>query len=573
MAETTVNTPSGEIVVVHPDGASEESILRFAKSQHDANFNVIDPSAEATPASGGVRGIFEGVGKGISDVGIGLRQLNAIVNPGVLSTDQAMVAAGVSPEDVRAKRRLDAPLMETPSGVTGSVAGNIMAAAPTMLIPGANTLTGAALIGGGLGLAQPAESSDERVLNTVLGAGGGAVGQKVGSVFANRLARQPGVATGTTGAGGASVNIQGAPTVRVSGGGSGFGTVGADPSAGLTAGQRLAAETGTDLGMRLTPGQATGSRALQQMEAKLSSQPITSGPFNAVRDNNQRVLNRSWAEAIGVEGDDLSAPVLARAYDDMAAVFESMPQRIGVQDISPKSALELISGLQDGYKGVTARPVLNNPLTKEFINLAKSGEATGAQLRSLTSRLGKRINTEYTSAAGDRSMGEALSNVKTFIDDIIEGGLSNADQAAYRQARDRYRHYLLLTQRVNVINPSSGNVNGVSLANLLQTKDKSGYLRGNNQTAAYNTARFAQAFKDIVGDSGTATRSMVNNPIEAIASMPFNVAGRAYTSPSVVSLISGADEGILSLAELLGPSVDPRFLSILGSSSAIQSGR
>jgi hypothetical protein len=55
----------------------------------------------------------------------------------------------------------------------------------------------------------------------------------------------------------------------------------------------------------------------------------------------------------------------------------------------------------------------------------------------------------------------------------------------------------------------------------------------------YDALRFAQAHQPIVGDSGTATRSMLTNPLEMLAKIPFNLATRAYTSsPSVNAAVA-----------------------------------
>ena len=568
-----VRLPDGTIVRNVPDNITKSELMRRIEGRPAAN--IIDPTADASPASGGIRGFLEGVGSGIADVGLGIRQIPAEIGSMLPPSHLTAGSREMSPilrAEVAGKRELDAPLVDTGSGLAGKVTGNILATLPAAAIPGANSLMGASLIGAGLGLTQPAESLEERTLNTLIGGGGGAVGQKVGSALFSRPLTSS-TARASTGSSGASVSASGAPTARVTGGGSGFGSVGQDASAGLTAGQKLAAMEGTDLGMRLTPGQVTGSRSLQQMEAKLSSQPMTSGPFNAIRDNNQRVLNSTWAKAIGTNGDDLSSPVLADVFERLSAQFEAMPQKIGKQPIDPKSALNLLAELQGDLRGVTSKPIMDNSFIKEFIKLAERGEATGDQLRSITSRLGKRINTEFTSPAGDRNLAVGLSRLKDSIDDVIQSGLSGEDQAAYKTVREQYRNYTLLTQRVNVIDPSSGNINGVSLAKLLQTKDRPGFLRGGNQSAHYNAARFAQAFKDIVGDSGTATRSMISSPIDAIASAPFNILSRAYTSPTSVSAAAGADSALQQVSRLLGPVGDPRITGLLGANLAVQSGK
>jgi hypothetical protein len=72
-------------------------------------------------------------------------------------------------------------------------AGNALAFAPTTMIPGANTYTGAAIIGGGLGLLQPTMDDNVvrgKVTNTAYGVGGGLFGKKIGDVLGKVLARR-----------------------------------------------------------------------------------------------------------------------------------------------------------------------------------------------------------------------------------------------------------------------------------------------------------------------------------------------------------------------------------------------
>ncbi len=94
-----------------------------------------------------------GVGKGLSDAALGLKQMFGQASQG----------------DVAESRRLDKPLLKTGSGMAGNVLGSVAALAPTALIPGAATLRGAAMIGAGTGLAAPSESAQETIGNTALG--------------------------------------------------------------------------------------------------------------------------------------------------------------------------------------------------------------------------------------------------------------------------------------------------------------------------------------------------------------------------------------------------------------------
>jgi hypothetical protein len=130
----------------------------------------------------------------------------------------------------------------------------------------------------------------------------------------------------------------------------------------------------------------------------------------------------------------------------------------------------------------------------------------------------------------------ALGEVKDMADELIAQGLNGRTQRVFAQARGNYRNLMTLESRVGIVNPSNGNVSGANLANTLQQKDKAGFLLGRNQSPMYDAARLAQAFKPLVGDSGTATRSALPSPTDFVLSLPFSMATRAYTSNPIVNL-------------------------------------
>jgi hypothetical protein len=345
-------------------------------------------------------------------------------------------------------------------------------------------------------------------------------------------------ASATPGAAAAGANVSGGATARGTGGGYTFGTVGDDASAGLTPAQRQIMDRGRQMGFRTTPGQATGSRALQQLEAKLESQPMTSGPFNTLKEGNAKVLNRAAARSIGENADSLDSAVLDRAVTRIGQVFDDAADDVP-RTIDPDEFLQRFAGLEDETSGLVTG-LADHPLIQDVTKLASSGQATGKQLQSLTSKLGKSAYKQMSTPSGDRDLGLALYRAKDYVDDLLQQGMDPKRVRTFQQARDQYRNLMLLTSRTSVVNPSTGNVQGRSLANVLQSKDKGGFLFGRNQSDMYDAARFTQAFQPIVGDSGTATRSALPSPTDFVLSLPFNIATRAYTSSPAVNLAVGS---------------------------------
>jgi len=433
-------------------------------------------------------------------------------------------------------RRGDAPQGIDFGRLTGNIAGTLPLAGLTGPIgPGIAAGTLAAR-GGVQGMAagaltpveQPGESffsqkGQQMAVGGVGGAAGGVVAPRIAGAIQGS-AREAATAPGS---------------MTMTGGGSVLGDIGEDTTSALTGTQARMLQRGRELGFRTTPGQASGSRALQQMEARMEANPLFSGPFNAIKNMNQMTLNRHVANAIGEQSTELDASVLGRADERLGRVFDRVASNVK-QVIPQDDVVGRIASIEREFEGLLPKPLLNQPLVNQFFEQVASGEMTGAQLRNLSSKLGRAAKNQMSSAAGDRELGQAFFQVKDVVDDLIGQGIQDpALASAYDLARKQYRNLMLITTRSNVVNPSSGNVSGLNLAAALQGKDRRGFLFGGNVSDFYDAARFSQAFRPIVGDSGTATRMMPIDALNWALSLPTNIATRAYVSEPASALAAG----------------------------------
>lgn len=148
-------------VVEFPDGMSDadiaSAIRRSMPSQPQQSY---DPTEGMSAMEKGLAG----TGKAFADMYRGGKQLLGI-------GDQKALQA-----EIDEARRLDAPLLNTTAGTVGNVLGNVAIAAPTAMIPGANTIAGGAALGALTGAAQPVATDESRFNNIKSGAiFGGAV--------------------------------------------------------------------------------------------------------------------------------------------------------------------------------------------------------------------------------------------------------------------------------------------------------------------------------------------------------------------------------------------------------------
>ncbi len=545
-----------------PEGTTPEQAQQMiSASLNKPQKSIYEKQAEAGT---GFDNFMPAVGGAVKGVILGGKQ-RIMQGLDAISPREGLSRVAEMAPDVQEHREAMKGLGTTKMGMAGDFAGNVLMAVPTMLNPAAATLKGAAAVGSGFGFLQPTMGNESALENAAIGGAAGAAGQWVGNKIGKALVGNRGTtatggsatATNTPGSASASSTVSGGATAKGTGGGFTFGSVGDDASAGLTKAQQQLLARNPDF--KLTPGQASGSRSLQQMEAKLESQPMTSGTFNAIKDGNQKLINRRVAESIGVKNADIvDGAVLDKAHERVSRVYDIV-KRTKDRAIEPEKFINGIGRIDNEYQGLlfaNGKPysVMDNPLVSRLYSYAEKGTATAEQLTDLSSKLGKAARSQMTSGNGDRQLGMALNEVKDMADDLIEQGLNGRTQKLFSAARGNYRNLMTLEGRIGIVNPSNGNVSGANLANALQQKDKAGFLLGRNQSPMYDAARLAQAFKPVVGDSGTATRSALPGPTDFLLSLPFNVATRAYTSAPVVNL--AAQGGNISRNGLL-QTLDP----------------
>jgi hypothetical protein len=549
--------------VLFPDTLTDEQIIQAIKNlkgqPESAKPKTVGEKIVSSPVGGFIRGLMD-----IPEAGAQLvtRGLEAISPAGsgmekFMQSERKRVEEMNRQNELLYKQARAGQFMPEETDV-GRLAGNIaaslvpstravqalnLAAAPVK----AGVVSGA--IGGALQPVAP-ESSDfftqkaEQIgAGALTGAAGGYVFDKAGNViFGQRGA--PSVTQPSAAQAQSQATATATPTAAVTGGQITPGVVGADTSAALTEAQKAILERGKSMGFKTTPGQETGSRSLLQMEARMESSPFTSGPFNEIKATNQTVLNRATAQAIGVDATELSNPVLAQAQRQISSVYKKVSSPT-VQKLDDMYVMNGIDLIDNAFEGLTTQPLKSNIFVKQLQDFATKGEATGNQLATLSSKIGKRAKNEMTTANGDRELGQALFQIKEIIDDQLAAGLSAEEQAAFQAARANYRNLMTLRSNPGVINPSSGNVSGLNLASALTRKDPQGFVFGSNTTPMYEAARFAQAFKPIVGDSGTATRTMEYTPLNVLLSMPTNLAASAYTSAPATAMARGMQGGVM----------------------------
>jgi len=544
---------------------SEAGRAAAARAQAAYDAGVRDPAYDPSAGGGSLSiGPFDtgistpqwldrtlaGSGNFLNDMATGAQQIGAKVADWVdpraptmsgLIAGQPQSRTAQLEQQVADQRQLNAPLMNTGAGK----AGYFLPALGTAFLPGANTVAGSTIMGGTMGALTPTAEGESRLLNTGFGAGIGYGGAKLGNAVTSKLAAWQ------------QARPQIVANWNARGGGFNFGSVGADQVGGLTESQAAALARGQELGFQTTPGQASGIKGLQQLEAKLESQPMTSGRFWAIKDHNQQNLNGIVAQSIGEQSNVVDDVVMGRARARIGSVFDRAATDTP-RTLDPDAFLNNLANIEGEYSGMLPgnESIAKHPLVAQLFDLVSRGQASGRQLQALSSRLGKLSRSQMTSQGGNREIGMALADVKDLADEMLGEGLSPEMQAELRTARQQWRTLLQL-ESPGVVNTSSGNVSGPSLANFLARSDKRGFLYGGNQSPLYSAARFSQAFRPLVGDSGTATRSPLNGVIDFAGNVAMQVPMRLYTSQGAAAATANAANAARVSGPLASPVLDP----------------
>ncbi len=301
-------------------------------------------AAKPVGRAGAARGdVLGGVWQGALDVANSLQQVAArggeavgLFQPGRAEQEDAIIR----------QREADYQLARQQSGRSGfdaaRMGGNVAMTAPAALIPGAGTIAGSAMIGGGMGALQPVtagefwtEKGQQVALGGAAGAAGGAIAKGISRVI------QP---------------------------------IG-NPEIGAQV-RRL-----MDQGVELTPGQIAGGTA-RRMEDMATSVPFMGSKIAASRQAsiesfNQAALNRSLGQIgkkmpkgmVGHEAIEYAQKTISAEYDRILPKIEAVADKQffdNIQDIASRANTDLLPEQAQQFGKILKDKVFRHFSTRPF---------------------------------------------------------------------------------------------------------------------------------------------------------------------------------------------------------------
>jgi hypothetical protein len=330
---------------------------------------MVEPPKPIDPTEGvsATQKVLAGIGSGMTDLAYGVGQRVGLV-------DQ---------ETIDEKKALDAPLKATTSGSVGNVVGKVALGIPAAFIPGANTLAGAAAIGGVQGLAEPTATGESVLKNAAIGAGAGAGGVVLGRALRAGYQGLKGLIEPFTDAG--QSRIAGRVLERFS----------EDPNA-----MRQASSAATATGARPTLAEATKDRGIATLERSLAQQDpkIAAALAQRAADNNAARVG----VVSGVAGDQGKRAAAVAAREDAAGQMY-------------KTATSASYTVDDELSGLLQRPAVRQAMQRAQTLAENQGRKFAFDVNPSNAFSGVGIQTNATKQIS----GQGLQDLKMAMDEML----------------------------------------------------------------------------------------------------------------------------------------------------------
>lgn len=511
-----------------------------------------EPETPPSATGSGMENFIAGAGRGLTQVGLGLKGALDLVATGLADTSpgravdefgtrlglpSAREAAAATQGQVDEAKALDAQLLQTTGGRIGSGVAQIGLALPALMIPGANSAIGATAIGTAQGALMQPGSAEERAKAGVAGAAGGLGGYGAGQAIA---------------AGARALVARMAQKMSPQ-----VATVSANARAAQDAGYVLPPATTNPTWLnRFTEGFAGKLTTAQQASMR-----------------NQSVTNRLARESLGLAEDAPITPQMLQAVRREAGqAYQALEEIPITADVEYGKALMSLTSRQS--KAAQAFPGAGpDPLAAQVQSLW-SPEFTGGQALAKISLLREQAKAAFQN---DPSLARGLNGAADALEDVIDRNLqaSGAPELLdqYRLARAQIARAYTVER---ALNPATGNVSARELGKqLAKGKPLSGGLRQAGQAGLAfpkATADIAESMPGVspldfaVGGLSAASGSpagfglLFGRPIvrNALLSSPYQA---GFVAPNRLAEAS---------AQALQNSVIPNALGLAAANAAVQ---
>lgn len=463
-----------------PDGTRLEfpddinpSVMDSAVKRHIASSQSQAAFDETAKQDSNFQNLMASIGGALSGVPIGLREIIGKSKPG---------------EADEWKRSMEG-LWGTPMGKVGTIVGGALPTIPAMMIPGVNSVLGAAALGGAMGAVQPTAGDGSRLTNIVLGTALGGAGQKVGNAVGSALASR---------AENQAAKLAAAQTANA-------------PRDATIAGAQ-------DAGYALPPSMVNPSwlnRTLEGFAGKATT-------AQQVAANNQNTTTNLVKRAVGLSPEaPLTVDSLKAVRADAGQAYEAV-KGIGTMsaDAPYANALDALATKYDAAHGG-----MKSMRIPEVESLFKDASKVQLESENAVEFLKNLRDNGYGNIGSKNAKEKLLGKTQLGIADAIEGLMDRSLQAqgqtdglaAFRAARE------LIAKTYTVqgaLNPATGAVNTGKLAGLFQRGKP---LSPELETVGRTASAFPSATKEVTSSNPGVS------PLDFVSSLLGSSAGYGAT--------------------------------------------
>lgn len=423
-----------------------------------------DPYAEVAQEQSATQNFLAGMGGAMQGLYLGGKQMLGFADQSDVDSHKAAMKG----------------LGTTTSGTAGQFAGVAIPAAATALVPGANTLTGAALTGAVFGALEPVSKDESRLQNAAIGGVAGSAGQKIASAI---------------------------------------GRFNKPVQSTLNQDQQRLAQVAISKGIDLDAAQLTGSKPLMTVKSVMGELPFTAGREAEKVAAQNAAWNRAIAEKMGESADLITPNVMGDAKSRIGKTLNDLGRRNAVYlDDAFTDAVSAIEAKQTPFsKGVMGGH--HNPGLIEKARMLKTdAEKNGGWISGeVAQNVRSALSAEAQGAKGSKAL--ALKQLKSAFEDAIDRSVAQPDRAVWDAARGQYK--VMKTVEKAMANDASGNLMPGKFAQSVKSSDPNAFSYGHGDTDLADLARIGvQYINDRVPNSGTAQRAfyqrLIENPLTAI---------------------------------------------------------
>jgi len=270
-------------------------------------------------------------------------------------------------------------------------------------------------------------------------------------------------------------------------------------------------------GYKLTPADSTKSSALKMLEDSAESYPFSNPPIAKVKEGNQELLNKSFADEVGIKPDvdgnyQLDGAAVDEAFKNNSAGYNAA---LGDIDIVPTDGF--IDAVTEIGKRDIDTPIkspdiasVTNFITDKIEEVGVIDAKTYQAWRSnLLSELRSLRNSTSKSQPG---YPEAISDLVQQLDDLALNSTEGINKQEVRKLNRQFKILSSATQGANpALNVDTGQLSAPKLRTKLNKNDKWGLYMGNDKSPLYNGIRLMNSNPSAFGNSGTTQRSALKD--------------------------------------------------------------